>query len=152
MYLRRAGSKNKRPYVIVLTGELLAIMERRWQARKVTLPEAVTFLSDYVFHRDGKPIGDFRKAWATACDKAGMSGLHFHDFRRSAARNLRRAQGVGPEVGMKITGHETDAMWRRYSIVDESDIEQALTAVQAYVGHAAEKQDGMVVAMPEVQR
>jgi hypothetical protein len=60
-----------------------------------------------------------------------------HDFRRSAARNLRRAQGIGPEVGMKITGHETDAMWRRYSIVDEDDIEQALTAVQVYVGQPA---------------
>jgi len=36
--------------------------------------------------------------------------LHFHDFRRSAARNLRRAHKIGPEAGMKITGHETDAM------------------------------------------
>jgi hypothetical protein len=38
---------------------------------------------------------------------------------------------------MKITGHETAAMWKRYSIVDEDDIEQALTAVQAYVGQRA---------------
>src|SRR5439155_18017676 len=30
MYLRRAGSKNKRPYVIVLTGDLQALIERQW--------------------------------------------------------------------------------------------------------------------------
>jgi len=77
----------------------------------------------------------------------------FHDFRRSAARNLRRARGIGPEVGRKITGHETDAMWRRYSIVDEDDIEQALTAVQAYVGEcAAERADAKVVAISEARR
>jgi len=79
--------------------------------------------------------------------------LHFHDFRRSAARNLRRAHRIGPEVGMKITGHETDAMWRRYSIVDEDDIEQALSVVQAYVvERATEKSDAKVVAISEARR
>jgi integrase len=123
--------------VIVLIGELAAIIERRWQARKVARSDDTMFLSDYVFHRQGRPVGDFRNSWETACEKAGLPGLLFHDFRRSAARNLRRAQGIGPEVGMKITGHETDAMWRRYSIVNEDDIEQALIAVQTYVGQRA---------------
>ncbi len=154
-YLRRAGSKNKKPYVIVLIAELAAIIERRWQARTITRPDGTTLVSDLVFHRKGRPVGDFRKSWATACDETGMLGLHFHDFRRSAARNLRRAQGIGPEVGMKITGHETDAMWRRYSIVDEDDIEQALIAVQAYVGQRAAEKDERatkVVALSKARR
>ncbi len=57
---------------------------------------------------------------------------------------------------MKITGHETDAMWRRYSIVDEDDIERALTAVEAYVGQRpAEKKDEgstSVVALSRARR
>jgi len=54
---------------------------------------------------------------------------------------------------MKITGHETDAMWRRYSIVDEDDIEQALSVVQAYVvERATEKSDAKVVAISEARR
>jgi integrase len=49
-------------------------------------------VSDLVFHRDGMFVGDFRKAWKTAGKDAGMPDLFFHDFRRSAARNLRRAR------------------------------------------------------------
>jgi hypothetical protein len=31
-----------------------------------------THVSEYVFHRQGHPVGDFRKAWATACIAAGL--------------------------------------------------------------------------------
>jgi integrase len=73
--------------------------------------------------------------------------IRFHGFRRSAARNLRRA-GIGPDVGMKITGHETDSMWQRYSIVSEDDIERALDATQAYVSaRAAEPKAAKVISM-----
>lgn len=147
-YLRRAGSKNKKPYVIVLTGDLADIIERRWAARSITRPDGTTSVSEFVFHRDGRPIGDFRKAWATACDEAGMPGLLFHDFRRSAARNMDRSGRVRPTVAMRITGHETDSMWKRYRIVDEDDIEQALTATQEYVSQqAADKKQRKIVAL-----
>lgn len=32
-------------------------------------------LALHVFHRDGRPIGDFRKAWATACVMAGLGQM-----------------------------------------------------------------------------
>lgn len=44
-----------------------------------------------VFHRNGKPMGDFRKVWAKACESAGVSGKLVHDLRRTAARDFRRA-------------------------------------------------------------
>jgi integrase len=132
VYLRRASSKNKQPYVIVLIPELAAIVERRWEARTVTRADGSTFLADHVFHRDGAPVGDFRKAWATAGGRAGFPELHFHDLRRSAARNIDKS-GVGQLVGMQITGHETPSMYKRYRIVDEEDIELALAKTQAYV-------------------
>ena len=42
---------------IALEGELAAIIERLWQARVYQTPNGPG-ISNYVFDRDGKPIGD----------------------------------------------------------------------------------------------
>ena len=62
---------------------------------------------------DGKPVRDFRGSWAKACDAAKVPGLLFHDLRRTAARNLRRA-GVAEGVIMKIGGWKTRSVFERY--------------------------------------
>jgi len=67
---------------------------------------------------------DFRTLWTHAVKAAGVPGLHFHDLRRTAVRNMRR-DGVPQVIRMKISGHKTDAMERRYSIVDDDDLEMA---------------------------
>lgn len=58
------------------------------------------------------------------CAEAGVPDLKFHDLRRTAVRKMRRA-GVPQVVRMKITGHRTDSMERRYNIVDIEDIKLA---------------------------
>ncbi|HYS18212.1 MAG TPA: tyrosine-type recombinase/integrase [Candidatus Binatia bacterium] len=77
-----------------------------------------------VFHRNGKPIKDYRSAWQNACEAAGLPGRIPHDFRRTAVRNLERA-GVSRSVAMKLTGHKTEAVYRRYAIVSEQDLHEA---------------------------
>lgn len=77
-----------------------------------------------VFNRIGEPIKDFRWAWREACKAAEVPDLKFHDLRRTAVRNMRRA-GVSQVVRMRITGHRTDSMERRYNIVDVEDIKTA---------------------------
>jgi integrase len=127
--LRREHSKNGEPRVLPLTDTLAALIERRWDARQVKTVAGAT-LAPFVFHRAGQPIGDFRKAWAKACKAAGVFGTLFHDLRRSAVRNMERA-GVSQAVAMKVTGHKTASVYRRYRIVDERDVREALVKTEA---------------------
>jgi integrase len=86
--------------------------------------------SPWVFNRQGVQIKDFRGGWANACTTAGVPDLNFHDLRRTAVRNMRRA-GVPQVVRMKISGHKTDSMERRYNIVDADDINIAKSLMEA---------------------
>lgn len=47
--------------------------------------------------------------------------------------------GVPVPVAMKITGHRTDSMFRRYAIVDEEQKREALAKTQLYLAKTAER-------------
>ena len=63
-------------------------------------------------------------AWKSACKAAGCPGGIPHDFRRTAVRNLERA-GVARSVAMQMVGHKTEAIYRLYAIVNETDLQEA---------------------------
>jgi len=78
-----------------------------------------------------------RRSWASACRKAGVPGLILHDLRRSAVRNLERA-GISRSVAMKLTGHKTEAVYRRYAIVSEADQAAGVKLLAALHAHDAQ--------------
>ena len=119
MALPARRAKNKEGRSLALVADLLALMKRRYEAQNGPL----------VFHHDGRRIVDIRKRWQRATKAGRVPGLLFHDLRRSGVRNLVRA-GVDPTVAMRITGHKTASVFRRYNIVSDKDIARALVAVQ----------------------
>ena len=96
----------------------------------------------HVFHRDGKPVKSFRMAWANACKLAGCPDAWFHDLRRSAVRNLEKA-GVARSVATKLTGHKTEAIYRRYAIADEVALAEGVEKLAKL--HDGGRQEGRTV-------
>lgn len=93
---------------------------------------------DRLFTRraSGEPIVNLQPGWLNACTKAGVPNLLFHDLRRSAVRNMTRA-GIPREVAMRISGHRTEAMFRRYNVVSEGDIDMAAEKMTAFMSPRA---------------
>lgn len=108
---RRANRKPE-PIAVPIYGDMQKFLEMQPRT------------SEFLFARGATPIRDFRESWELACQRAGVPGLLFHDLRRTAVRNLRRA-GVAETVIMKITGHRTRSVFERYNITDHSDTLEA---------------------------
>lgn len=93
----------------------------------------------FVCHLHGKGIKGIKTSWRTACVAAGLGrfskkgkyvgnrgyvGPLVHDFRRTAVSTMEDA-GVPRKIGMLISGHATDAIYRRYHIVKKQDLIEA---------------------------
>ncbi|HXG71783.1 MAG TPA: tyrosine-type recombinase/integrase [Gemmatimonadaceae bacterium] len=87
----------------------------------------------FVFHRNGRKIKNFRHAWETAREKAGVPGRLLHDFRRTAVRNLELS-GVPRAAAMHMVGHKTESIYRRYAIVDATSLRDAAARIDAAAG------------------
>lgn len=116
--LEAARSKNGQPRTFPYSSVamLRELLDRQWEKRDGV----------FVFHRGGQPlgVGAIRSAWTRATKRAGATGRLVHDLRRSAARDFRRA-GVSESVVMRVCGWETASTFRRYNIVDETDLAEA---------------------------
>ena len=93
--------------------------------------------SALVFHRDGIPVRHWRTAWRTACQAAGVPTRFLHDCRRTAARNLIRAN-VPERVAMLLTGHKSRAIFDRYNIIHEQELLDAGDQLVAYLAQQAQ--------------
>jgi integrase len=86
---------------------------------------------DFVFTwANGKPVRDIRTTWANMTKAAELPDLLFHDLRRSAVRNMIR-RGVPQVVAQRISGHKTAAVFNRYNIVDDADLESAAARIES---------------------
>lgn len=120
--LEPGTTKNRDGREVTMTGNIHSLLTQCVAGKS---PESSVFTRP-----DGKPVRDFRETWANACKSAGVPGLLFHDLRRTAARNLRRA-GIAEGVIMKIGGWRTRSVFERYAIVSQTDIQDAMQKLEA---------------------
>jgi integrase len=121
--IERKQAKGKSARTIPIYGDMVEWLN--WQAERRAAG------CNLVFHWNGKPLGSHLKGWEKACIAAGLTGLHFHDLRRSAVRAMERA-GIPRSVAMQISGHKTEAVYRRYDIVAGADLKAAAEKLADY--------------------
>ena len=89
-------TKNDEGRVVYLTPELKALLgaqlERVERLSKQTRQIIPYFFPHLTGRRAGTKRRDFRKAWNTACEKAGVPGMLRHDLRRTATAITLLAQ------------------------------------------------------------
>ena len=141
--LESGETKNDEGRTVHLDDELLAIFQGQWDTRKDREK-----LTPYVFVNETgtDQIKDFRGAWETACDKAEIGKRLFHDFRRTAVRNMVRA-GIPERVAMMVSGHKTRSIFERYNIVSDTDLKLASQKMETYLQAQMGTSTGTVTRM-----
>jgi integrase len=127
--LAKAAPNSGGPDTDLTQSERLATSRQAKQEnQRETCPEACAS----VFHgAHSHPVDAHLNGWPEACKRAGVPGLLFHDLRRSAVRNMKRA-GIQDLEAMRISGHRTRAIFDRYNIIDEDDLADAGKRLEEY--------------------
>jgi integrase len=150
--LEAEDTKDKEPRVIPILPELYEVLKATPRAIHVKCPKCGKMqpvqnkkcdcgeeIHPHVFLYRGKPVEAIKTGLIKACKDAGITygrfvkdGFVFHDLRHSFNTYMRKA-GVAQSVIMKITGHSTDEMFRRYNSIDAADAHQAIDQYGAFL-------------------
>jgi integrase len=102
------GPRNKkRPPAIWLTARLRVELSKLWR-QSDKRPETKIFGG----------ITEIKRSYGTACRLAGVTDLHFHDWRHGYATDLMEA-GVEERLAMRAVGHTNTETHAIYTNVDE---------------------------------
>ena len=129
--LRSLDTKTKTARQVPMTPDVKVTLQRLAKVRTLTTA-ATEAASRHVFTYQGKPLQRISRSFKTALKDAGITDFRFHDLRHCASTNLRRA-GVDTATAMKIVGHKSEKMWKRYNAIEERDLTQAAQKVHKYL-------------------
>jgi integrase len=98
------------------------------------LPRGVGPAPVFVNPQTGKPYTPvaLSMAFQRARQRAGIPHATLHDQRHSFVTNARRA-GVDYFRIMAMTGHKTLRVFKRYNLIDEGDLQEAMARLETYL-------------------
>lgn len=157
--IRLEDTKNNDAREIPFSGELETVLRDQFAKRREGC-DRVCFRIDGSGRP--RSVGNFRKSWRRACISVGLgkmepkldhagqpilerpryagskpkpkmvyTGLIVHDLRRSFITDAENSGAPRHEV-MKISGHRTEAVYKRYAIEQREQRRKALAQVDAY--------------------
>lgn len=122
--LRGVDTKTKKPRQVPMTPDVRTVLQGLSKVRSLA--------TRHVFLYKGRPLKRVSRSFKTALTDAGITDFRFHDLRHCASTNLRRA-GVDTATAMKVVGHKSEKMWKRYNAIEEKDLTQAAQKLNAYL-------------------
>jgi integrase len=115
--LEAEDTKTEEPRVVYLTDRVLGMLKG--------LPRRLHCDCVFVNPTTGRPWQDLQRAMERAREAAGLEGVWVHDLRRSFVTQARRS-GLPESVVARFSGHRTQAVFKRYNIVEEQDLKAAV--------------------------
>jgi len=100
--------------------------------------------SEYVFTYKGKRIKDIKRAFTTACIRAGIRDLKFHDLRHTFASWLVMS-GVDLRTVAELMGHKTLRMVQRYSHLSPGHLQDAVNKIGTILAQKNDTNDSGAV-------
>jgi integrase len=122
--LRAIDTKTKKPRQVPITPAVRVALADLAKVRRLN--------TNHVFLYEGQPVKSIKRGFKTAKRLAEVTDFRFHDLRHCAATNLRRA-GVDTATAMKIVGHKSEKMWKRYNAIEEKDLITAAARLNTYL-------------------
>lgn len=118
--IRKTTTKTWEARTIGLTARLSDELRRLWE---VAPPDGEGLVFGI--------ISGVKRSFTTACRKAGIEDLHFHDLRHSATSRMIQA-GMAPMEVLKITGHKQMTTFLRYVNTDNDAARRAANALNTF--------------------
>lgn len=139
--------KTRQAIILPLSKELEEMFKAMWDHKEkncINIPHV------FLNKAGTGPVKYFRRDWNRACRDTGLGygyiistayrkkweeklsqGPTLHDCRRSASRLCSQA-GANQRQTMALMGHKTNAMYRRYNIVNEADLVRVVRQVEEF--------------------
>jgi integrase len=131
--------KNRKPYLVPLTPEAVAILKSRERQKTKDTP--------WVFPSHGVTghIVDLKSAWKKLLKRANIENLRIHDLRRTQG-SWQAAQGTSLQIIGKSLGHSSVQATQIYSQVSLDPVRAAMTASNSAMFAASKKKVKLLAA------